>query len=134
MANAYVCDSCKEQGRFWAFYFDVCDYDLHPSCIQRLKLVENAIKVSLQADIWISCFCSEGISEVLTQGTCTKRSSFPISMLLKPVIQIKGTTLVRNGIRFIRLRMTLWPLDPSCGPSTQFGENSICYVGVYFVK
>ncbi|WCJ30565.1 protein kinase C-like zinc finger protein [Euphorbia peplus] len=34
MAKAYVCDCCKRQGRFWAFSCDVCDYDLHPGCVQ----------------------------------------------------------------------------------------------------
>ncbi|KAK9279217.1 hypothetical protein L1049_012895 [Liquidambar formosana] len=34
MAKAYVCDSCKKQGRFWAFSCDVCDYDLHPTCVK----------------------------------------------------------------------------------------------------
>ncbi|KAM7264632.1 hypothetical protein ACFE04_002315 [Oxalis oulophora] len=34
MAKAYVCDSCKQQGRFWTFSCDVCDYDLHPSCVE----------------------------------------------------------------------------------------------------
>lgn len=34
MAKAYVCDSCKEQGRFWAFSCHVCDYDLHPTCLE----------------------------------------------------------------------------------------------------
>ncbi|MED6130550.1 hypothetical protein PIB30_002146 [Stylosanthes scabra] len=37
MAKAYVCDSCKEQGRFWAFSCDVCDYDLHPSCVEKVN-------------------------------------------------------------------------------------------------
>ncbi|XP_024031662.1 probable nucleoredoxin 3 isoform X2 [Morus notabilis] len=35
MAKAYVCDCCKEQGRFWAFSCDVCDYDLHPTCVEK---------------------------------------------------------------------------------------------------
>lgn len=34
MAKAYVCDCCKRQGRFWAFSCDVCDYDLHPACVE----------------------------------------------------------------------------------------------------
>ncbi|GLU01107.1 hypothetical protein SLE2022_184320 [Rubroshorea leprosula] len=34
MAKAYLCDSCKKQGRFWAFSCDLCDYDLHPSCLE----------------------------------------------------------------------------------------------------
>lgn len=34
MAKAYLCDSCKIRGRFWAFSCDVCDYDLHPACIE----------------------------------------------------------------------------------------------------
>lgn len=34
LAKAYVCDFCKSQGRFWAFSCGVCDYDLHPSCVQ----------------------------------------------------------------------------------------------------
>lgn len=34
MAKAYLCDACKKQGRFWAFSCDVCDYDLHPSCVE----------------------------------------------------------------------------------------------------
>ncbi|KAL0557721.1 hypothetical protein IC582_006271 [Cucumis melo] len=33
-AKAYVCDFCKLQGRFWAFSCHVCDYDLHPTCVQ----------------------------------------------------------------------------------------------------
>ncbi|XP_057434631.1 probable nucleoredoxin 3 [Lotus japonicus] len=37
MAKAYVCDSCKEQGKFWAFSCDVCDYDLHPSCLEKVN-------------------------------------------------------------------------------------------------
>ncbi|OIW14617.1 hypothetical protein TanjilG_32959 [Lupinus angustifolius] len=36
MAKAYVCDFCKKQGKFWAFSCDVCDYDLHPSCVEKL--------------------------------------------------------------------------------------------------
>lgn len=35
MAKAYVCDFCKEQGKFWAFSCDVCDYDLHPTCVEK---------------------------------------------------------------------------------------------------
>lgn len=35
MAKAYVCDYCKQQGRFWAFSCDVCDYDLHPTCVEK---------------------------------------------------------------------------------------------------
>jgi nucleoredoxin len=34
MAKAYICDSCKQRGRFWAFSCDLCDYDLHPRCIE----------------------------------------------------------------------------------------------------
>ncbi|CAL1352931.1 unnamed protein product [Linum trigynum] len=34
MAKGYVCDWCKRQGRFWAFSCDVCDYDLHPACVE----------------------------------------------------------------------------------------------------
>ncbi|CAK7354366.1 unnamed protein product [Dovyalis caffra] len=34
MAKAYVCDCCKGQGKFWAFSCDVCDYDLHPACVE----------------------------------------------------------------------------------------------------
>ncbi|KAK6927768.1 DC1 [Dillenia turbinata] len=34
MAKAYVCDSCKKPGRFWAFSCDICDYDLHPTSIE----------------------------------------------------------------------------------------------------
>lgn len=37
MAKAYVCDSCKRQGRFWAFSCQVCDYDLHPGCVQETE-------------------------------------------------------------------------------------------------
>lgn len=35
MAKAYVCDYCKKQGRFWAFSCGVCDYDLHPTCVEK---------------------------------------------------------------------------------------------------
>ncbi|XP_044471958.1 probable nucleoredoxin 3 [Mangifera indica] len=34
MAEAYVCDFCKKPGRFWTFSCDLCNYDLHPSCIE----------------------------------------------------------------------------------------------------
>ncbi|CAL5434761.1 unnamed protein product [Camellia sinensis] len=34
MARAYVCDFCRKHGRFWAFSCDVCDYDLHPTCLE----------------------------------------------------------------------------------------------------
>ncbi|KAH7524247.1 hypothetical protein FEM48_Zijuj06G0099100 [Ziziphus jujuba var. spinosa] len=34
MAKAYVCDYCKQPGRFWAFSCGVCDYDLHPTCVE----------------------------------------------------------------------------------------------------
>ncbi|CAK8568762.1 unnamed protein product [Lathyrus sativus] len=37
MAKAYVCDSCKKQGKFWSFFCDVCDYDLHPSCLEKVN-------------------------------------------------------------------------------------------------
>ncbi|XP_044463030.1 probable nucleoredoxin 3 isoform X2 [Mangifera indica] len=33
MAKAYVCDSCKKPGRFWTFSCDLCNFDLHPSCV-----------------------------------------------------------------------------------------------------
>ncbi|KAK3143763.1 hypothetical protein QOZ80_4AG0304640 [Eleusine coracana subsp. coracana] len=33
MANAYVCDDCQEQGRYWAFTCKQCNFDLHPSCV-----------------------------------------------------------------------------------------------------
>ncbi|CAN1324220.1 Probable nucleoredoxin 3, partial [Linum perenne] len=36
MAKAYVCDCCKMQGRFWAFSCHVCDYDLHPACVENV--------------------------------------------------------------------------------------------------
>lgn len=32
--KAYLCDSCKKRGRFWAFSCDVCDFDLHPACVE----------------------------------------------------------------------------------------------------
>ncbi|GAB2276097.1 hypothetical protein Dimus_010838 [Dionaea muscipula] len=35
MAKTYVCDSCHCQGKFWAFSCDVCNYDLHPSCVEQ---------------------------------------------------------------------------------------------------
>lgn len=35
MAKAYLCDCCKKQGRFWAFSCDLCDYDLHPTCVEQ---------------------------------------------------------------------------------------------------
>lgn len=38
MAKAYVCDYCKKQGRFWAFSCDVCNYDLHPTCVEGINL------------------------------------------------------------------------------------------------
>lgn len=34
MAKAYVCDACKKHGRNWTFSCDVCDYDLHPRCVE----------------------------------------------------------------------------------------------------
>ncbi|KAJ8758639.1 hypothetical protein K2173_000360 [Erythroxylum novogranatense] len=34
MAKAFICDYCRRQGRFWAFSCEVCDYDLHPTCIE----------------------------------------------------------------------------------------------------
>ena len=34
VGRGYVCDWCKEPGRFWAFSCDVCDYDLHPTCVE----------------------------------------------------------------------------------------------------
>lgn len=34
MAKAYVCDACRKKGKFWAFSCDVCDYDLHPACVE----------------------------------------------------------------------------------------------------
>ncbi|KAL8161099.1 hypothetical protein V2J09_012588 [Rumex salicifolius] len=34
MAKAYVCDACRSRGKFWTFSCDVCDYDLHPSCVE----------------------------------------------------------------------------------------------------
>lgn len=37
MAKAYICDCCKRQGRFWAFSCYVCDYDLHPGCIEETQ-------------------------------------------------------------------------------------------------
>ncbi|TKY58246.1 nucleoredoxin 3 [Spatholobus suberectus] len=41
MAKAYVCDSCRKQGKFWAFSCDVCDYDLHPSCVEKINIDER---------------------------------------------------------------------------------------------
>ncbi|KAL9442715.1 hypothetical protein AB3S75_016151 [Citrus x aurantiifolia] len=38
MAKAYVCDCCKMRGRFWAFSCDVCNYDLHPKCVEGINL------------------------------------------------------------------------------------------------
>nr|CAD1827264.1 unnamed protein product [Ananas comosus var. bracteatus] len=29
---AYVCDACEEEGTWWSFYCDKCDFDLHPKC------------------------------------------------------------------------------------------------------
>ncbi|XP_065849936.1 probable nucleoredoxin 3 [Euphorbia lathyris] len=39
MAKAYVCDCCKRQGKFWTFSCDVCDYDLHPGCVEESCIV-----------------------------------------------------------------------------------------------
>ncbi|GMH10740.1 hypothetical protein Nepgr_012581 [Nepenthes gracilis] len=36
MARAYRCDACEKQGKFWAFSCDVCDYDLHPACVEEI--------------------------------------------------------------------------------------------------
>lgn len=41
MAKAYVCDYCKQQGRFWAFSCDVCNYDLHPTCVEETSTTER---------------------------------------------------------------------------------------------
>ncbi|KAL5699764.1 protein-disulfide reductase [Ranunculus cassubicifolius] len=38
IAKAYVCDSCKKQGRFWVYTCDKCDFDLHPTCTEDAKL------------------------------------------------------------------------------------------------
>ncbi|CAK9140576.1 unnamed protein product [Ilex paraguariensis] len=35
MPKTFVCDSCKKRGSFWAFSCDICDYDLHPTCVQQ---------------------------------------------------------------------------------------------------
>ncbi|KAM2446783.1 hypothetical protein FF1_017023 [Malus domestica] len=35
MAKAYACDYYKKQGRFWPFSCGVCDYDLHPNCVEK---------------------------------------------------------------------------------------------------
>ncbi|KAL2896699.1 putative nucleoredoxin 3 [Bienertia sinuspersici] len=37
-AKAYVCDACKKQGRFWTFSCDMCNYDLHPRCVEKKTL------------------------------------------------------------------------------------------------
>lgn len=37
MAKAYVCDSCKRQGRFWVYTCDECDFDLHPTCTEETE-------------------------------------------------------------------------------------------------
>ena len=34
MAKGYICDACRKQGRFWTFACTVCDYDLHPTCVE----------------------------------------------------------------------------------------------------
>ncbi|KAL6965284.1 protein-disulfide reductase [Sarracenia purpurea var. burkii] len=34
MAKAFVCDFCGEHGRFWAFSCNMCNYDLHLTCIE----------------------------------------------------------------------------------------------------
>ncbi|KAI9098021.1 hypothetical protein K1719_025792 [Acacia pycnantha] len=41
MAKAYVCDFCRKQGKFWAFSCYVCDYDLHPICVEKVSKVES---------------------------------------------------------------------------------------------
>ncbi|XP_027333422.1 probable nucleoredoxin 3 [Abrus precatorius] len=41
MAKAYMCDFCKMKGKFWAFSCDVCDYDLHPSCVEKVNINER---------------------------------------------------------------------------------------------
>ncbi|PIA43982.1 hypothetical protein AQUCO_01800209v1 [Aquilegia coerulea] len=38
MAKAYVCDSCRRQGRFWVYTCDQCDFDLHPECIEEKEM------------------------------------------------------------------------------------------------
>ncbi|XP_073003768.1 probable nucleoredoxin 3 [Typha latifolia] len=37
IAKAYVCDVCRSQGRHWVFSCDLCDFDLHPSCVEGIK-------------------------------------------------------------------------------------------------
>lgn len=39
MAKAYICDLCRKQGRFWVFSCDICDFDLHPGCIQQDEMM-----------------------------------------------------------------------------------------------
>uniref|UniRef100_A0A7N0U7F2 protein-disulfide reductase n=1 Tax=Kalanchoe fedtschenkoi TaxID=63787 RepID=A0A7N0U7F2_KALFE len=41
MAKAYVCNHCRKQGRFWAYTCYVCDYDLHPQCVEDIRPVQN---------------------------------------------------------------------------------------------
>lgn len=45
LAKAYVCDFCKTQGRFWAFSCHVCDYDLHPTCVEQTQSIKSSPKV-----------------------------------------------------------------------------------------
>lgn len=37
--KAYVCDLCKTRGKFWVFSCDECDFDVHPSCVQKNNII-----------------------------------------------------------------------------------------------
>lgn len=41
MAKAYICDSCRRQGRFWVFSCNICDFDLHPGCVQHDEIINQ---------------------------------------------------------------------------------------------
>ncbi|RWR91551.1 putative nucleoredoxin 3 [Cinnamomum micranthum f. kanehirae] len=41
MAKAYICDSCRRQGRFWVFSCNICDFDLHPGCVQHDEIINT---------------------------------------------------------------------------------------------
>uniref|UniRef100_A0A0D9W974 protein-disulfide reductase n=1 Tax=Leersia perrieri TaxID=77586 RepID=A0A0D9W974_9ORYZ len=41
LAMAYVCDECHQKGQYWVFSCKKCNFDLHPTCVEKSTNINN---------------------------------------------------------------------------------------------
>lgn len=52
-SRVYMCDSCDEEGKVWAFSCEGCNYDLHPKCAlgEDYKATKDEVNVKAEDDV-----------------------------------------------------------------------------------